>query len=151
MKEPGIISKIDDRQIALFYTGRNHAGENLIDLYKKRQTHRLPPIQMCDALSRNTTDEFKSILCNCLTHARRNFVGEIENFPEETAHVIEVIAEVYHIDSRTKKQKMIPDQRLVCHKEHSKQLMTGLKSWLDRQMDIWWSRTPGLARPSPIC
>jgi len=130
----GIISKIDNRQIALFYTGRNHAGENIIDLYKKRQSHRLPPIQMCDALSRNTTDEFKGILCNCLTHARRNFVGEIENFPEETAHVIEVIAEVYHIDSRTKKQKMTPDQRLACHKEHSKPLMTGLKSWLDRQM-----------------
>ncbi|OGR27826.1 MAG: hypothetical protein A2277_21170 [Desulfobacterales bacterium RIFOXYA12_FULL_46_15] len=62
-----------------------------------------------------------------------------------------MIAEVYHIDARAKKQKMTPAQRLVCHKEHSKPLMTGLKSWLDRQMDIWWSRTPGLARPSPIC
>jgi len=132
----GIISRIgNDRQIALFYTGRNHAGENIIDLYKKRDAHRLPPIQMCDALSRNTTDEFKGILCNCLTHARRNFVGEIENFPEETTHVIEVIAEIYHIDARTKKQKMTPDQRLVCHQENSKPLMTGLKSWLDRQID----------------
>jgi len=132
----GIISRIDDdKKIALFYTGRNHAGENIIDLYKKRDAHRLPPIQMCDALSRNTTDEFKGILCNCLTHARRNFVGEIENFPEETTHVIEVIAEIYHIDARTKKQKMTPNQRLVCHQENSKPLMTGLKSWLDHHTE----------------
>lgn len=69
----GIISRIDDdRQVALFYTGRNHAGENIIDLYRKRDPGKLPPIQMCDALSRNTTDEFKGILCNCLTHARSN-------------------------------------------------------------------------------
>lgn len=67
----GIISRIDnDRQIALFYTGRNHAGENITDLYRKRDAGRLAPIQMCDALSRNTTDEFKGILCNCLTYAR---------------------------------------------------------------------------------
>ena len=130
----GIISRIgDDKKIALFYTGRNHAGENIIDLYKKRDDHRLPPVQMCDALSRNTTDEFKGILCNCLTHARRNFVGEIENFPEETTYVIEVIAEVYQIDDRTKNEKMTPNQRLICHQEHSGPLMTGLKSWLDRQ------------------
>lgn len=128
----GIISRInDDKMIALFYTGRNHAGENITDLYEKRDAHRLPPVQMCDALSRNTTDEFKGILCNCLTHARRNFVDEFENFPEETTHVIEVIAEVYHIDALTKKQKMTPDQRLVCHQEHSGPLMTGLKNRLD--------------------
>jgi len=65
----GIISRIEnDRHIALFYTGRNHAGENISDLYRKRDAGRLAPIQMCDALSRNTTDEFKGILCNCLTH-----------------------------------------------------------------------------------
>jgi hypothetical protein len=132
----GIISRIDDdRQVALFYTGRNHAGENIIDLYRKRDPGKLPPIQMCDALSRNTTDEFKGILCNCLTHARRNFVSEIDNFPEEATHVIEVFAEVYRIDAQTKKEKMTPDQRLDFHKKHSAPLMEDLKSWLNRQKD----------------
>lgn len=132
----GIISRIDDdKKIALFYTGRNHAGENITGLYRKRDPGKLSPIQMCDALSRNTTDEFKGILCNCLTHARRNFVGEIENFPKETTHVIKVFAEVYRIDAQAKKEKMTPDQRLACHQEHSKPLMTGLKSRLNSQIE----------------
>ncbi len=75
-----------------------------------------PTIQMCDALSRNTADAFKAIICNCLTHARRGFVDEVENFPEEAAYVIEALAQVYHIDAETKKQAMTPDQRLSYHK-----------------------------------
>ena len=132
----GVISRIDDdKQVALFYTGRNHAGENIIDLYQKRDPGRMPPVQMCDALSRNTTDEFKGILCNCLTHGRRNFVSEIDNFPEEAEHVIEVLAEVYRIDGQTKKEEMTPEQRLAFHKENSGPLMADLKSWLDRQIN----------------
>lgn len=130
----GIISRIgDNRQIALFCTGRKHAGENISDLYRQRDAGRLAPIQMCDALSRNVSEEFNAILCNCLTHARRNFVDEIENFPEETAHVIEVLAKVYSIDAEAKKEKMTPDQRLAYHKKHSGPLMDDLESWLDRQ------------------
>jgi transposase len=132
----GIISRIGDkRQIALFYTGRNHAGENIADLYRKRDTSRPPPVQMCDALSRNTADEFKVILCNCLTHARRGFIDEVENFPEETTHVIEVLADVYYIDAQTRKQTMTPQQRLAYHQEHSEPLMTALKSWLTHQIN----------------
>ncbi len=131
----GILSRISDgRQIALFCTGRNHAGENIAELYGKRDAGRPPPVQMCDALSRNTADEFKAIVCNCLTHARRGFVDEIENFPEEVTYVIEALAQVYHIDAKAKKRAMTPEQRLSYHKEHSKALMTVLKSWLDRQV-----------------
>jgi len=70
---------------------------------------------MCNALSRNITDEFNAIVCNCLTHGRRNFVNEIDNFPQEAEHVIEVLAEVYGIDARTKKENMTPEQRLDFH------------------------------------
>jgi len=132
----GIISQIaGHRQIALFYTGRNHAGENIAKLYEMRDKGRHPPVQMCDALSRNTTDAFKGILCNCLTHGRRNFVDVIENFPDESTHVIEVLAEVYHHDAQTKKHAMTPDQRLAYHKKHSGPLMADLRSWLDKQID----------------
>ena len=54
----GILSTTDDHKIALFFTGRQHAGENLEDLLKQR-TDRSPPIRMCDALSRNAPGEFK--------------------------------------------------------------------------------------------
>ena len=64
----GIVSTLNDQKIALFYTGRKHAGENLADLLQQRQSDLNAPIQMCDALSRNTSEAFKTILANCLAH-----------------------------------------------------------------------------------
>ena len=79
----GIISVVGERHIALFYTGRQHAGENLEQLLGHRDPERGPPIHMCDALSRNVTEEFAAILANCMAHARRNFVDVVEYFPQE--------------------------------------------------------------------
>jgi len=50
----GVVSVADGRRIALFFTGRQHAGENLADVLKRRSTALPSPVQMCDALSRNT-------------------------------------------------------------------------------------------------
>jgi len=132
----GIISKIgEDKQIALFYTGRNHAGENIASLYQKRDKDKNPPVQMCDALSRNTASDFNTILSNCLTHARRNFVQIVENFPDECRYVIESLAKVYEVDALAKKDKMTPDQRLIFHQVNSTQVMADLRSWLDTQVN----------------
>jgi hypothetical protein len=46
----GIVSIGEGRKIALFFTGRQHAGENLRDVLTERATATKPPIQMCDAL-----------------------------------------------------------------------------------------------------
>jgi hypothetical protein len=56
--------------IALFFTGWKHAGENLRDVLVQRASQLEPPIQMCDALSRNLPGELKTILAKCLAHAR---------------------------------------------------------------------------------
>ena len=131
----GIISKIDEgKRIAIFYTGRNHAGENIASLYEMRGKEKDPPIQMCDALSRNMSSEFIFILFHCLTHSRRSFVEVIESFPDECRYVIEILAEVYHIDAKAKKKNMTPDQRLAFHQVHSGPKMNALRSWLDTQI-----------------
>jgi len=70
----GFMSIADNIRIALFVTGHNHAGENMDDILAKRSAILGTPIQMCDGLSRNTPKDFKVILANCLTHARRRFV-----------------------------------------------------------------------------
>ena len=49
----GVVSTREGRKIALFFTGRKHAGENLTDVLAQRAADLAPPIQMCDALSRN--------------------------------------------------------------------------------------------------
>jgi len=108
----GIVSTVNDQKIALFYTGRKHAGENLADLLKQRHPDRSLPIQMCDALSRNTSEAFKTILANCLAHGRRKFVEVALNFPEPCRYVIETLAKVYKYDEMTKEQNMTADERL---------------------------------------
>jgi transposase len=55
----GIFSRTDKRDIVIFYNGKNHAGENMENLLKKRDTKAGEIIQMCDALSRNVPASFK--------------------------------------------------------------------------------------------
>ena len=68
----GIVLTVQGRQIALYFTGRQHAGENIADALKQRAKQSGPPIQMCDALSRNVPKSpagVEILLANCLAHA----------------------------------------------------------------------------------
>ena len=131
----GIVSTLNDQKIVLFFTGRKHAGENLADLLQQRQSDRSPPIQMCDALSRNTSEAFKRILANCLAHGRRKFVEVALNFPQQCRYVIETLAKVYKHDEMAKEQNMTADERLHFHQRKSAPLMEDLKTWLNDQLD----------------
>jgi len=131
----GIVSIMDGRKIVLFLSGRKHAGENLGEVLSGRETTLQTPLQMCDALSRNSSGEFDTILAYCLVHARRNFVNAAMNFPEECGFVINTLAEVYRFDDRAKKQDMTPEQRLRYHQDNSADLMEELESWLEEQIE----------------
>ena len=102
----GIISKREAHLIALFFTGRRHAGENLQEVLEKRAKTLSAPIQMSDALSRNLPGEFKTLLANCLSHGRRRFVDVVENFPEEVRYVLEILAKVYKNDAVARREKL---------------------------------------------
>jgi len=129
-----IVARTEEQTIACFFTGSNHAGENLEDLLSRRIAQLPPPIQMCDALSRNLPGTFKTILANCLTHGRRNFVDTIPAFPEQAEYVIDILARVYHVDDLAKANRLTADQRLAFHQEHSAPLMQDLKEWLEKQL-----------------
>jgi len=131
----GMLSLKDKQKIALFFTGHKHAGENLTDLLAQRQKDLAPPLQMCDALSRNVSKEFATLMANCLAHGRRNFVDVAENFPEECGHVIELLAKVYKNDAHTKEKKMSHEERLAYHQAESGPLMEGLQRWMSSQFD----------------
>jgi transposase len=49
----GIVSTRQGQRIVMFFTGRRHAGENFARVLAQRAKGLAPPIQMCDALSRN--------------------------------------------------------------------------------------------------
>jgi hypothetical protein len=81
----GIVATHTGHQIALFFTGVRHAGENLAAVLARRNTDLPAPIQMCDGLSRNIPSEFDTILSQCLAHARRRYVELTETFPAKCA------------------------------------------------------------------
>jgi transposase len=131
----GIASTSGNTKTALFFTGRNHAGENMAELLAKRNSELAPPIQMCDGLSRNIPKDFKTILSNCIAHGRRRFVDIYEAFPKECGYVLKVLEKVYKNDAHTKEAKMSPEERLKYHKENSTELMEDLKDWLKAQLE----------------
>jgi hypothetical protein len=131
----GILSIREDRKIAVFFTGQKHAGENFADLLKKRDFNRDPPIQMCDALSRNFSETDKVILAHCNVHARRNFVDVAENFPHECRYVLSVFEAIYKNDAIAKKENLSPHERLRFHQAHSGPVMDKFHEWLSEQFD----------------
>lgn len=131
-----ILSVAESRPIiSLFFTGPRHSGENLRELLAARLAGLAPPLQMCDALSRNMPDDLETIVANCLSHARRNFYELTELFPAETLHVLECLKTVYQIDHRAKQQALSPEDRLRLHQEQSRAVMDGLQTWLKQQFD----------------
>ena len=115
----GIVAVDGERRIALFFTGHKHAGENIAEVLKRRAAKLGPPIQMCDALSRNASAEFKTILANCLAHGRRKFIDVIENFPAQCRYVLELLGKVYEYDETTRREKMSENERLIYTSAHN--------------------------------
>jgi transposase len=130
----GIVSLVGGRRIALFFTGRRHAGENLAEVLGHRATDLSAPIQMCDALSRNDPKGFDTIVANCNAHGRRQFVEVAENFPDECRFVLETLKGVYKNEAVAKKRNLSPQERLRFHQKQSGRLMGKLKGWLNRQL-----------------
>jgi transposase len=129
----GIVSTRAGQKIALFFTGRKHAGENLADVLGHRAQELPVPIQICDGLDRNLPRDFQTIVGNCILHARRKFVEVVTRFPDECRYLLETLREVYKHDAFCRKQKMSAEERLVYHQAHSGPLMKKLKEWLEEQ------------------
>jgi len=131
----GIVSEVEGHKIALYYTGRNHAGENLDNLLDLRPDELDVPIQMSDALEQNNTSRNKTSHYRCLLHGRRKFVDLINIFPPECIKVIKCLRDVYKNDEETKEQNMTPRERLLYHQRKSGPLMEELKQWFDEQFE----------------
>ncbi len=131
----GIVSIVGERRIALFFTGRKHAGENLQAVLDLRARELPPPLQMSDALDRNDPAYAETVRGSCLAHGRRKFVEIAVSFPTECRHVLEEIAKVYKHDADARDAALNPDARLAHHVEHSKPVLDDLEAWLNRQLD----------------
>ena len=131
----GVVALRDGHQVALFFSGHQHAGENLADVLEHRAKELPPPIQMCDALSRNLPGELQTVLANCLAHARRQFVDVYDRFPEQCRYLLETLAVVYRNDAIARQRQLSPEARLEWHQQESQPTMQQLHDWLRRQLD----------------
>ncbi|HEY2844107.1 MAG TPA: IS66 family transposase [Bryobacteraceae bacterium] len=135
----GIVSTQQGRRIALYFTGRQHAGENLRDVLQHRSADLARPLQMCDALSRNTpklSDGAEILLAHCLAHGRRQFVEVAANFPEPCRYVLETLGDVYKYDAQARERHLSAPQRLQFHQQHSGPVMEQLHQWLEAQFAL---------------
>jgi transposase len=131
----GVVALRDGHRVALFFSGRRHAGENLAQVLEHRAVELPPPIQMCDALSRNLPGELETILAHCLAHARRRFVEVYDRFPEPCRHLLETLAVAYRNDAVARERRLSPEARLRFHQEASGPTMRDLHDWLTRQLE----------------
>jgi hypothetical protein len=132
----GIVSTSRGWKVALYFTGRQHAGENIAEVLKQRAKQSSLPIQMCDALSRNVPKlpaGVEILLANCLAHGRRQFVEVAANFPDECRYVLEMLGQVYGHDAEARERGLTPEQRLRLHQERSGPVMDQLHGWLEAQ------------------
>jgi transposase len=131
----GIVSILGERTIALYFTGWKHAGENLSEVLRLRAAEAEAPIQMCDALSRNTPKltGVQILLAFCLAHGRRQFADVAANFPEECRYVLEALGAVYGFDADTKDRGLSPADRRLFHQTHSGPVMEALRQWMENQ------------------
>lgn len=128
----GIVVKDQEgRRIALYRSGRQHAGENLDDLLKKRNPALGAPMKMSDAAALNGKKKSPTIDLNCLAHGRGKFKEIEENFPLECLRVLEAIRKVYENDERT--DGMSESARLEYHQAKSGPVMGALRDWIEEQ------------------
>jgi len=120
-------------KIALYFSGWKHAGENLADVLKQRAPGLAPPVQMCDALARNTPKLIETLLANCLAHGRRQFTEVAESFPDECRYVLESLGAVYGFDAEAKDRGLTAEERLEFHQAHSVPVMEDLRRWMENR------------------
>jgi len=128
-----IVSIVEDKPIALFFTGRKHAGENLTSLLGLRAAGRAAPLLMSDALDRNVPKGHAVVEANCLAHGRRHVVDEVANFPAECAHLLVLLGKVFRVDHLCRRHGLSPERRLHVHQRWSGPVMAQLKEWMTAQ------------------
>jgi transposase len=127
-----VVETFAGHKIALYFSGRKQAGENLGELLAGRKAGLPLAIQMSDALAGNRSGNQATIWAKCLAHARRKFYELQEIFPEECQLVLDLIGQVYQFEEQTK--GMTGKERLAYHQQHSGPVMEQLKQWLEHQV-----------------
>lgn len=128
-----MVADLGAEKIALYVSGRKHAGDNANELLEKRPPEQQKVIRMSDALSANLVDTADDVVSLCLSHGSRKFVEIKKSNLEYCSYVLEQISKVYENDKETK--TLTPEERLIYHQEKSGPIMKKLKDWIQDKFD----------------
>lgn len=98
--------------------------------------HQLNALVLChEQNQRATAPGLRTILGNCLAHARRQFVDVYDRFPQECGYLLEALAVVYRNDAVARERQLAPQARLEFHQRESQPTMQQVHDWLTRQLE----------------
>lgn len=137
MQTTAIVAQSGGNKIALFITGRNHAGENIGELLKRRDPSLPNVLHMSDASPNNFSHDFMNIVIKalCMDHGRRNFHDLLKEFAKDCQHVITELGKVYKNDADTKRLGLSAADRLLYHQVHSGHIMNDLNTWMEEKLE----------------
>jgi transposase len=118
-------------QIALFFTGVKHAGENLDDLLNQRPEGLSTPIQQCDG-GNNVPHHHDTHLSYCNAHCRRNFYELVQTWPKIVIKIIGWFSTLFANERAAPSDPML---RLKWHQEHSGPVMQQLKDYCNALLE----------------
>ena len=130
----GVVAETVHGPIVLFKTGPGHAGEHLAEILDQRRDG-ATPVQMSDALARNTPGDHPTQAASCIPHGRRKFVEVHDAFPDEVAFVLETLRPVFHTDQQAQQRGLDPHARLLLHQQESGPRMKALQDWMTTQFE----------------
>ncbi len=133
----GILAMQGNRRIYLYFSGIQHAGQNLNDVLENREQTSKLPIQMSDALSRNKVnrESAQTIECHCIEHGKRQFTDIEHYFPPQCQVIIAAIRQIYQFEQVCLDDKMSPDARLAYHQQHSQPVLDELKVYMESNFE----------------
>jgi arsenate reductase-like glutaredoxin family protein len=130
-----LLAKYEKREIALFFTGREHAGENLGRILDNREEGLPSPIQSCDALSRNLPKNHQTQVAYCNAHLRRKFYEIASMWPKECLNIICGLNIVFLNDKKAAMENLNPKERLKWHQEKSALVMEKTRAYCKTLID----------------
>lgn len=133
IRTSGLIADLGTEKIAIYVSGRKHAGDNATELLSKRPATMQKVIRMSDALSANLSNTGQDTISLCLAHSSRKFVEIKAVNLEYCTYVLEEISKVYENDKNT--VAMTSQQRLEYHQRNSGPIMKKLKEWIEEKFD----------------
>jgi transposase len=132
MQTTAVVAIAEECRIAIYVSGRRHAGENIKELIKSRPESLGLIKQVGDASANNQINEEDVIFICCWAHARRYFTDIESRFAQGSGYVLDRIAELYKNDKDT--IGMLPKQRLGYHQQHSEKIVNQLYEYIEEEI-----------------